>query len=92
MADDFDIACLRDVIFDLELPRTEFALYGVRCPYCGKSDRIHRLERPEELPDVPDAYQAAWNGISKEKEPVLCMFCRQVLLYCHGDNTVTPPA
>ncbi len=41
---------LKALIIEKSLPRTEVAIYGVKCPYCGKSDRIHRLEPPAELP------------------------------------------
>ena len=30
------------------LPQTDMALFGIKCPYCGKSDRIRALEKPDE--------------------------------------------
>lgn len=40
---------LRRFILENGLPRKDMALFGVKCPYCGKSDRIRKLETPEEL-------------------------------------------
>ena len=31
------------------LPQTDMALFGIKCPYCGKSDRIRALEKPDEI-------------------------------------------
>ncbi len=67
---------------DLDLPKTDMALFGVMCPYCGKSDRIKPLESPAELVDSIDAaklaiYSDLWalfNG-SNGSALGVCKFC-----------------
>jgi hypothetical protein len=34
-------------VVDHGLPKTDMALFGIKCPYCGKSDRIRQLEDPD---------------------------------------------
>lgn len=70
---------LQALVMEMGLPRREMAYFGVVCPYCGKSDRIHRLEEPSELDPVPDEYRQAWVEFARGGELVLCKFCRQVL-------------
>ena len=43
------IELLQQIILENSLPRTDMALFGLLCPYCGKSDRIHGLEAPQRL-------------------------------------------
>ena len=45
---------LQRFIADHDLPKTDIALYGIKCPYCGKSDRIRKLEAPDELEGIID--------------------------------------
>ena len=45
---------LQRFIVDHDLPKTDIALYGIKCPYCGKSDRIRGLEDPNELEGIID--------------------------------------
>lgn len=45
---------LQRFIADHDLPKTDIALYGIKCPYCGKSDRIRKLEDPDELEGIID--------------------------------------
>lgn len=45
---------LQRFITDHDLPKTDIALYGIKCPYCGKSDRIRELEDPDELEGIID--------------------------------------
>ncbi len=70
---------LQAMVMEMGLPRQEMAYFGLVCPYCGKSDRIHRLEEPSELDPAPGEYQQAWAEFAKGGELVLCKFCRQVL-------------
>lgn len=35
---------LRQFVIDHGLPKTDMALFGIKCLYCGKSDRIRQLE------------------------------------------------
>ncbi len=69
------------LIIDNELPKTEMALYGVRCPYCGKSDRIQKLETPGELEyellsDDLKAYAETWEYLTRDCDSLgTCRFC-----------------
>jgi len=45
---------LQQFIADHDLPKTDIALYGIKCPYCGKSDRIREIEDPNELEGIID--------------------------------------
>jgi hypothetical protein len=85
-----DIERYRQLILDLGLPRQDFALFGLRCPYCGKSDRINRLEKPGELEACPEEYQSLWNRFASEGDLVVCRFCEVLLVRNKDDNTVTP--
>ncbi|MCB2188572.1 MAG: hypothetical protein KQJ78_19295 [Deltaproteobacteria bacterium] len=81
---------LRALVLDLDLPRSDFAICGVMCPYCGKTDRIYKLEEPGQLDAPPPAYQAAWDRLSGQGELVLCKFCRQILAYDPQGHTMSP--
>jgi len=68
-----------------ELPKTDFSLFGFRCPYCGKMDRICRLEPPEELrlsmeTEAMATYERLWRTvISTDRSLGLCRFCQNLL-------------
>jgi hypothetical protein len=75
------MAELKFFVLDHGLPKTEMALFGIKCPYCGKSDRIRQLEPPQELqgalPEVDlQQYTLLWQGLA-EKDGLLgiCKFC-----------------
>lgn len=40
---------LRQLVLAHDLPHTDMTLFGMRCPYCGKSDRIRQLEQPRDV-------------------------------------------
>lgn len=67
------------------LPRVDYALFGVKCPYCGKMDRICRLETPAELKQDMDAgdalaYAERWNTVSRPDRSLgVCKFCHNLL-------------
>lgn len=82
----------RKLILEMGLPRNDYALFGVKCPYCGKSDRINRLESPEELKVCPEEYRSFWNQLRQGGDPVVCTFCRQVLSLDNGSHQAKPPA
>lgn len=73
------VGLFRDFLIEQSLPRTEIALLGIRCPYCGKTDRIHELEKPGDLKDClgPESlseYEALWDTLSTEgSSPGVCM-------------------
>ena len=90
MTDWNDIERYRQLIRDLGLPREDFALFGLRCPYCGKSDRINRLEKPEELESPSDEYSRLWGRFGKTGDLVVCRFCEVLLVMDKGRYQVTP--
>ena len=69
----------KSLVLQLELPRHDFALFGVKCPYCGKTDRIHKLEEPDEINGAPAEYGEVWNKYRPKGELSVCTFCRQIL-------------
>jgi hypothetical protein len=85
-----DIESYRQLIRELELPRQDFALFGLRCPYCGKSDRINRLEKPEELETCPEEYRRLWGEFGGEGDLVVCKFCQGLLVMDKDRKTATP--
>ena len=40
---------LKTLVLTNGLPKTDMALFGIKCPYCGKSDRIRELEERMEV-------------------------------------------
>jgi hypothetical protein len=63
------------------LPQTEMALFGIKCPYCGKSDRIRQLESPDELngnvtPSELEHYRTLWHSlVAPDVSLGFCRFC-----------------
>lgn len=76
---------LKVLILEYGLPHTVFALFGIKCPYCGKADRIHQLETPEALADVIDsgklrAYGDIWREVNPSGTQLgMCKFCLNLL-------------
>ncbi len=87
-----EIERFRYLAVELELPRHTFALFGVMCPYCGKTDRIHNLEEPSELSEAPADYEEIWNKFRPKGELAVCKFCRQVLLLSESKDSASPLA
>jgi hypothetical protein len=85
-----EIERFKNLILKMELPKNDYAFFGVRCPYCGKSDRVNPLESPEELEDCPEEYRRRWIQFSTRGDPVICKFCRQVLSYDKETKQVSP--
>lgn len=87
-----DVEKLRNLILDLALPRADVVLLGVICPYCGKNDRIRRLEPPEELAqDLEERtwrdYQQLWNELQEgEAGLAVCKFCHNVIFLNNQKN------
>jgi hypothetical protein len=67
------------------LPKTDMALFGIRCPYCGKSDRIRELEDPDELQEGMDPedikkYTELWKNLTPSSGSLgVCKFCNNPL-------------
>ncbi len=74
-------ASIKRLIVECELPRTDIALVGILCPYCGKTDRIRRLEPPPDLVGVLleadlEVYKGVWSILVLQGEDLgVCKFC-----------------
>ncbi|MGB5422476.1 MAG: hypothetical protein WBN03_09975 [Desulfobacterales bacterium] len=79
------VEALKALIIENNLPQTDIAIFGIKCPYCGKSDRIHRLEPPEYLPQSFSAedttqYGVLWHTLNPEGALLgVCKFCHNPL-------------
>ena len=68
------------------LPKTDMALFGIKCPYCGKSDRIRELEEPDALSKKIDSenmaiYFSLWDQLARSNGSLgVCKFCQNLLL------------
>ena len=85
----------KQIVIENDLPQTDVALYGIRCPYCGKSDRIRELESPEKLFLQIDskqiqAYILLWETTVQPNEALgVCKFC-QNLIKLNGNDIAEP--
>jgi hypothetical protein len=76
---------LKTLIITNGLPQTDMALFGIKCPYCGKSDRIHKLESPDDIPQCvktedAERYGDLWRRLNPESSPLgVCKFCHNPL-------------
>jgi hypothetical protein len=72
---------LKFFIIQHDLPKTDFALFNVKCPYCGKSDRIRQLEPPDSLnsqfnPQDLTEYTKIWHNFARPGDSLgVCKFC-----------------
>ena len=77
---------LKTFVLTNGLPQTDMALFGIKCPYCGKSDRIRELEEPDALTQKMDSKNMAvyfnlWDQLTRLKGSLgVCKFCQNVLL------------
>ena len=77
---------LKKFILEHNLPLTDMALFGVLCPYCGKSDRIRPLEEPHTLAGKIDpknmrTYSSLWDQLVQSSGSLgACKFCQNLLL------------
>jgi hypothetical protein len=81
---------LKALIIENNLPRTDIAIFGIKCPYCGKSDRVRQLERPEDLSGAGDFmtlqnYAELWRRLNPSAERLgICKFCLNPLVLVKG--------
>jgi hypothetical protein len=72
---------LSQFIITHDLPDSDFSLFNLQCPYCGKSDRIRELEPPDALssrfnPQDLAVYTAIWQQFARLDESLgVCKFC-----------------
>ncbi len=75
-----------------DLPQTDMAFFDIKCPYCGKSDRIRSLENPDELkngigPDDRRQYSELWMSLSPSGGSLgVCKFCQNPLELIEGER------
>jgi len=83
---------LQQFVIDHGLPKTDMALFGIKCPYCGKSDRIRQLEDPDELEEDIDhedikKYTELWMSLTQSGESLgVCKFCNNPLKIFEGEG------
>ncbi len=75
---------LRQVIIYHGLPQTDMALYGVTCPYCGKSDRLRKLDPPLSLTSLSDTEASVYADLyerlaTQETSLGVCKFCLNIV-------------
>jgi len=72
---------LSQFIITHDLPDSDFSLFNIQCPYCGKSDRIRELDPPNALgsrfnPKDLAVYTAIWQQFVQMDESLgVCKFC-----------------
>jgi hypothetical protein len=77
---------LKTFVLTNGLPKTDMALFGIKCPYCGKSDRIRELEEPDALSEKMDSKHMAlyfnlWDQLARSNGSLgVCKFCQNLLL------------
>ena len=77
---------LKTFVLTQGLPQTDMALFGIKCPYCGKSDRIRELEEPDALTQKMDSknmaiYVNLWDQFIRLNGSLgVCKFCQNLLL------------
>ena len=80
------VEALKTFVLQHGLPKTDVALFGILCPYCGKSDRIRELEAPDVLGQKMDpanvtTYMNLWHQLTRSKGSLgVCNFCQNLLL------------
>ncbi len=79
------VLALKQLVIRHGLPRDDYAFFGVKCPYCGKMDRICRLDPPGRLkqamgPEDTLSYAERWNTVSLPDHLLgVCKFCHNLL-------------
>ena len=77
---------LKAFVLEQGLPQADMALFGIMCPYCGKSDRIRELEEPDALSAKMDSenmvfYSKLWDQLTSSNGSLgVCKFCQNLLL------------
>ena len=76
---------LRQFVIIHSLPKTDMALFGIKCLYCGKSDRIRQLESPNQLHEKMDPkdmqrYSDLWKRFTQSGDSLgVCKFSQNLL-------------
>ena len=86
---------LQELVMRHGLPCSDYALFGVKCPYCGKIDRVSQLETPEKLQQNMDAEEARmytehWHRLARPDHSIgVCTSCHNLLSL--NENTDAKP-
>jgi hypothetical protein len=86
------LQALKAFVIEHGLPKSDMALFGTKCPYCGKTDRIRRLEDPSDLlgriePHGLESYRELWKNLSLPEGSLgVCKFCHNLLEIVHGQS------
>ncbi len=77
----------RRLVLELDLPVSRVHVLPARCPYCGKSDRVHALAEPGVERGVPGElageYAELWELFGGGRVGV-CKFCHQLVRLSAG--------
>ena len=85
---------LKTFVLKHSLPSTDMALFGIQCPYCGKSDRIRELEEPNALKEKIDAkhmaiYVELWEQLARSNGSLgVCKFCQNLIVFQEKDGAL----
>ena len=88
------VEALKTLVLTHGLPKTDMTLFGTLCPYCGKSDRIRALDKPDDLDRQMDAnkltvYLSLWDQLTRAGGSLgVCKFCQNLLLLKHTAGAV----
>ena len=85
---------LKTFVLTHGLPKTDMALFGIKCPYCGKLDRIRELEEPDALSEKMDSNQMVtylnlWDQLNRANGALaVCKFCQNLLMLQDKESAV----
>ena len=91
-----NIEKLQKILIEEGLPQTDRAFFGLKCPYCGKSDRIRELEPPQALEgvlgsSVLSVYEDIWRRLAMPGSVLgVCKFCQNPLRITSADAQAVP--
>ena len=83
---------LARLILTHDLPESDITLYNIRCPYCGKPDRMRELESPGDLnsrlgPRDLAVYSEIWQQFTRADESLgVCKFCNHPVKLTGGHS------
>lgn len=83
---------LKKFVLGNGLPKMDMALFGIMCPYCGKTDRIRQLEEPNTLTGKIDSenmamYDTLWNHLVRSNGKLgVCKFCQNPVLLVNNSS------
>ena len=75
---------LKQIIIYHGLPQADMALYGITCPYCGKSDRLRKLDPPGSLTSLSERDISIYKDrygrlVGRDDSLGVCKFCLNIV-------------